>query len=234
MTEKYSYPQKVELYNYLTGFITQSRKNRFEEIAAQRTRYITIVLEDIYQPHNASAVLRTCDCFGVQDVHIIENRNKYQVNPDVALGASNWLSLHYYNKNEDNTEECLITLKQKGYRIMAATPHIEECQLDEIDLSTKTAVLFGTEMKGLSEIAMQLADGYFKIPMSGFTESFNISVSAAISLYSVTSRLRKSEFIWQLEKDENIDLMLDWARKSIKDGSEIEKIFLEMLRKKSQ
>src|SRR5688572_25411329 len=114
-----------ELIAYLSGFVSENRKKKFEEVIRFRTRHITIALEDIYQPHNASAVLRSCDCFGIQDVHIIENRNAYTVNPDVALGSSKWLNLYKYNQQEENTLSCIRSLKDKGYRLVATTPHTD-------------------------------------------------------------------------------------------------------------
>jgi tRNA (guanosine-2'-O-)-methyltransferase len=234
MPFKITHKQKCELYDYLCGFITENRRQRFEEVIAFRTRHITMVLEDIFQPHNASAVLRSCDCFGIQDVHIIENKNKYHINPDVALGASNWLSLHQYNQNENNTQACITALKKKGYRVMAASPHKNDCSLDTMDLNKKTALLFGTEMSGLSEEALQQADGFFKIPMFGFTESFNISVSAAISLFAVTDRLRKSTINWKLGKDEEIDIKIEWVKNSLKNADGIEKKFFEKIKSKKK
>jgi tRNA (guanosine-2'-O-)-methyltransferase len=183
--EGLSLSQKQELYRFLVQFITPERKKRFEDIIKLRTRHLTLIIEDIYQPHNASAVLRSCDCFGIQDVHIIENKNKYEVNPDVALGSGNWLSLHKYSGQEDNTSLCINTLKKKGYAIIAATPHRNECLLEEYDISAKTAIMFGSEKNGLTEYALNHADGFVKIPMQGFTESLNISVSAAITLYTL-------------------------------------------------
>lgn len=226
MHPKLTYRQKCNLYDHLTQFITENRRRRFDEIASYRTRHICVVLEDIFQPHNASAVLRTCDCFGVQDVHIIENKNKYRVNPDVALGSSNWLTLKKYNQGEYNTLDCIKALKKKKYKVIAATPHGNSCSLEEFDVSQKTALLFGTEMDGLSEQAMKFADGYFKIPMFGFTESFNISVSAAISLFSFTDRMRRNNIHWQLDKDERIAIKIEWARNSLKNPNAIEKLFL--------
>jgi tRNA (guanosine-2'-O-)-methyltransferase len=150
-----SYPdpslkKKQELYSFLSGFISENKKNKFETIILQRTRYITLVLEDIFQPHNASAVLRTCDCFGVQDVHIIENKNKYEINPDVALGSSKWLSLYKYHSSENNTADCFQQLKDSGYRIIATTPHKKDFTPESLPLDHKIALVFGTEMEGLT------------------------------------------------------------------------------------
>jgi tRNA (guanosine-2'-O-)-methyltransferase len=229
MYPELTYQQKCEFYEFFCNFATENRKQRFEEVINNRTRFLTIVLEDIYQPQNASAVLRTCDCFGIQDVHIIENANKYQVNPDVALGSSNWLTLYNYNTKEANTADCLNNLKKQGYTLIAATPHENDLLLDDITIDRKTAIIFGTEKGGLSEAAHKFADSYMKIPMYGFTESFNISVSAAITLFSLTERLRKSEIDWHLSKEELIDIKIEWIKKSVSSSELIEKQYLQQL-----
>jgi tRNA (guanosine-2'-O-)-methyltransferase len=221
---------KKMLFDHLAGFITAQRLAKFREIINLRTRYITVVLEDIYQPHNASAVLRSCDCFGVQDVHIIENRNRYEVNPDVALGSSKWLTMIKYNSAPDNTPEALTALRRKGYRIVATTPHQDDVTLQELPVEKgPVALLFGTELKGLTDTALSLADEYVKIPMYGFTESFNISVSAGISLFYLTEKIRNSNIDWQLPENEKIDILLDWAKQTVKRADLLEKEFLKNL-----
>ena len=215
------------LIKFLSGFVTKNRIQIFNQVLSDRTRYITVVLEDLYQPHNASAVLRTCDCFGIQDVHIIENRNKYTVNPDVALGSSKWLNLVKYNKKDNNTLPAFKKLRKAGYRIVATTPHVNEVTLDEFDLEKgKTALLFGTELNGLTDTAINNADEFLKIPMFGFTESYNISVSVAIVFYHLVNDLKKSNIHWKLSDEEKKSVKLDWLRKSIKMSSYLEKEFL--------
>ncbi|NPA36431.1 MAG: RNA methyltransferase [Chlorobi bacterium] len=217
-----------ELINFLSSFITENRYSQFKDVLKNRTRYITVVLEDIYQSQNASAVLRTCDCFGVQDVHIIENKNEYKINPDVALGASKWLSLNYYRKKENNTLDAINKLKADGYRIVATTPHTNDVNLEEFDLTKgKTALVFGTELTGISDIVYDNADEFLKIPMYGFTESFNISVSAAIILHHLTYELRKADIDWQLNEKDSNDLLLNWIRSSVKKSKLLEKRFFE-------
>ena len=206
-----------QLVDYLSKFVTDERLNIFDQVLANRTRYLTVALEDIYQPHNASAVLRSMDCFGVQDVHIIENQNEYNINPDVALGASKCLNLYRYNREENNTLDAIQYLRNNGYRIISTTPHSEDVQVQDFNLeSGKAAIFFGTEMRGLSKTVLDHSDEYLKIPMYGFTESFNISVSAAIILYQLTLKLKESEIKWQLSDDEVINLKYEWLKKSIK------------------
>jgi len=215
-----------ELIKYLAKFVTEERWQLMNRIIADRTRYLTVVLEDIFQPHNASAVLRTCDCFGVQDIHIIENRNKYTINPDVALGASKWLNLKKYNRNEENTVTCINELKAQGYRIVATTPHNNDVDLEAFDLTKgKLALMFGSELPGLTDVALENADEFLKIPMYGFTESFNISVSAAIVLHHLRWKLNQSGIKWQLNETEKDEILLNWLRQSIKRSEIVEKDF---------
>ncbi len=216
-----------ELIEYLEPFVTEARVKLFDEVIYNRTRYITVVLEDIYQSQNASAVLRTSDCFGLQDIHVIENKNKYKVNPDVALGSSKWLNMIKFNTSENNTLKAINTLREKGYRIVATTPHAEDVELDHFDLEKgKVALLFGTELNGLSDAAIKNADEYLKIPMYGFTESFNISVSAAIVLHQLTLKLRSSDISWQLSDSEKEELKLHWLKQTIKKSDLLIEKFL--------
>lgn len=224
----YSIELQRQLVNYLSAFMTTSRNDLFRRIASQRTRYITVVLEDIFQSHNASAVLRSCECFGIQDVHFIENKFQYELNPDIALGSWKWLTLNRHADTTDNTTECLSKLKAQGYRIVATSPHKQDTTPDKLNLEKgKIALVFGTELEGLSEQAFAMADEFVRIPMVGFTESFNISVSAALCIYQLTDRLRNSTLNWRLEDDETTSLLLGWMRNSIRMSRSLENKFVE-------
>jgi len=215
-----------ELINYLSSFISEERFLLFKQILSLRTRYITVVLEDIFQSQNASAVLRTCDCFGIQDVHIIENRNKFNENITVTRGSTKWIDLFQYNQQANNTQFALQSLKEKGYKIVATSPHIDGVELAEYDLDLgRTAIVFGNEKKGVSEIVKQNADYFLKIPMCGFTESLNISVSVAIILHYLTNKMKEGIIDWKLNDIEQETLMLEWLKKSIKSGDLLTKKF---------
>lgn len=225
--------EKEALIEYLRDFTTEDRWAKINEVINNRSRYLTVVMEDIYQPHNASAVLRSCDGFGIQDVHIIENRNEFTTSKNVTIGAHQWLSLHRYKEEgKDNTRKCLQKLKSEGYRIVVTTPHKDDYDLNELPLKQKTALVFGTELEGVSDAAISEADAFMKIPMYGFSESFNISVSAAISLYNTTRRMRSDESLqWQLSSGEKINLQLLWLQKSIKAGNQLTDKFMNELKK---
>ncbi len=219
---------KEKLASYLQQFVTERRLQQIVQVLNNRTRYITVVLEDIYQTHNASAVLRSCECFGVQDVHIIENRNQYRVNPDVALGSSKWLTIHKYNLTDQNTASAINDIRSRGYSIVAATPDITACPIEEFDITTgKVALLFGTEMEGLSAEAIRLSDTAVKIPIYGFTKSFNISVAAAVILHQFIYKLRNTDLPWQLSEEEKLDLKIKWLKNSFRHADAFESFFTD-------
>lgn len=217
-----------ELLKYLSQFTTPQRLEQFLKVLDFRTRYITVVLEDIYHSQNASAVLRTCDCFGIQDVHIIENRHAYDVNPDVALGSDKWLTMHKYNAEGNNTELALNSLKAKGYQIIATSPHVDDVLLEDFDVSKgKFALVFGTELHGVSDTVKQNADAFLRIPMYGMTESYNISVSAAMCLHHLVWRLHNTGIQWNLTDAQSDEILFSWLMKSIKRSDLIVDRFLK-------
>lgn len=224
---KISNSQKRAFYEHLLEYVTPHKQELFEQVIQERTRHLTVVLEDIYQSHNASACLRSCDCFGVQDAHIIENYNQYKLNPGITRGSTRWLTLHRYNKGSTNTLDCLNALKHQGYQIVATSPHAGESQLEEYDVTRKTALVFGAEKEGVSQVIRDQADGFLRIPMFGFTESFNISVSVALCLHHLAHALRKSDVEWKLSEEEQFEIKYAWVRKAARKWvPQLEKQFL--------
>ena len=219
-----------KLLNYFENYLTEKRKATFKRVLANRTKHFTVVLEDIYQPHNASAVVRTCDIFGVQDLHVIENKYVNRVSKYVAKGSQKWITSERYNSDGDNTKICLNALKENGYQIIATTPHNDFCLLQDFDINKKTAFILGAEADGVSETVKNQADGFLKIPMVGFTESLNISVAAAIILQEVNTALRNSKIDWQLLKEEKESLYFDWVKKTIKNVDKIEALYYRNLK----
>ena len=223
---------EAELIQFLSGFVTPERLSLFNRILSLRTNYLTVVLEDLYQTQNTSAVVRTADCFGIQNVHVIENKHSFEVNPDVVRGASNWVSVIQYKDTAMNTPAALQKLRQEGYRIVVATPHDHDVDLEDFDLEKgKAAIVFGCERPGLTEWAMKEADEYMKIPMVGFTESLNVSVAVAVTLHHLTHQLRNhTDIEWHLAEHEKQKLLLDWLRTSIKRVDLLEEKFAELNR----
>ena len=174
--------------DFIKDYVQEERKDKFQKVLKERTKYITVVLENIIKSQNASAVIRSCDGFGIQETHIIENEYSYNINPLVLKGANQWVNIHKYNQQKNNTLECLAKLKSEGYRIVASSPHSNDISLDKIDISKgKLALIMGNEREGISSIVKEQADEFVKIPMFGFSESFNLRVSTAVLLNQITN-----------------------------------------------
>ena len=219
-----------QLLEYLQSFLTERRRTLFDQVLAGRTRHITVAVEDVYQLHNTSAVIRSCESFGVQDLHVIEEVNAKRIDREIAMGAQKWVDVHRHT----NTASCLKNLKANGYKIVATTPHKKAHTLQDFEVGEKAAIFFGRETQGLSDAVLEAADDFIYIPMVGFTESLNISVSAAITLQHLMSKIKNSEIPWQLTDSELFEKKLDWTRKMIKDVVHIETRFLESREEESK
>lgn len=220
---------ELSLLEYFSQYITPHKMELMEKVLSQRTRFFTVVLEDIYKPHNASAVLRTCDCFGIQDVHIIEKTNQYKVNPYVTRGASDWVTIRKYFEPEGSAvKKCFSTLRNQGYRIFATSPDKDSMPIHELEPDQKIALVFGNEHEGVSKEVKDQSDGLVHIPMLGFTESFNISVSASIFLFELIKKinpnLHPDFYLTEAEKHE---LRLIWYRQIVKNSAIHERLFRE-------
>ncbi len=212
-----------KLLEYLQTFLTERRIELFDKVLRQRTRHFTVVVEDVYQLHNTSAVIRSCESFGVQGLYVIEEVNTKQIDKEIAMGAQKWVDVY----KESSAADCIQKLKKQGYRIVATSPHKNAHRLEDFDISEKAAIFFGRETEGLSDIVMEEADDFIYIPMAGFTESLNISVSAAITLQHIMTKLKSSNIPWQLSQEELFHKKLEWTRKMIKDIEGIEKRYNE-------
>lgn len=209
--------EKKKLCNYLQTFLTDERKERLQTVLAHRTRHFTVVLENLFQTQNISAVMRTCECYGVQDIHIIEKENEFTIHSAISMGSNKWLTLHNYPNEPHNAQKCIQTLKANGYTVVATMPSENSYFVQDLPIDQKTAFVFGTELTGISPELLSLCDRTVKIPMYGFTESFNISNSVAILLSNVVERLKKMNFNWALTPQEKEELYLEWVCKSIRD-----------------
>lgn len=210
-----------EVIRRLSPFVTERRLQRLRSVAERRTRSVTVVLENLYQDHNISAVLRTCDGLGIQDVHIIEKENAFRVNEEVALGASKWLSIYRYNiQNEARNpmEVCLERLRQKGYLLAATVVRPEALSVWDIPVERPVALLLGTELTGLSPEAISMADMAVYYPMKGFTESFNVSVSAALFLQAILWKMEQKGILRHLSLQEQNELIADWLRHNLRNA----------------
>lgn len=213
----------LKLLEHLETCLSERRKQRFDTVLSQRTMHFTVATEDVYQLHNTSAVIRSCDVFGIQEVNIVEEQNSKRIDREIAMGAQKWVDVNRFN----SVKTCIKDLKEKGYQIVATTPHTDDTLLDEFDVSKKSCFFFGRETEGLSQEVIDEADCFLKIPMVGFTESLNISVSAAIILQCVTSKLKETGIRWQLTEAEKVAKRFEWIKKTIKSYDKIVERFYE-------
>lgn len=205
----------------LIQYITPERYAKICGVLENRTYHLTAVMENFYDPHNISAVIRSCDAFGIQNVHVIELDHKYYISRKVSRGTHNWVNIYKYH----SSKECIQTLQKQGYKVYFADPRPEYPMIEDLPLDHKAAIIFGQEKDGITEETKQYADGGFRIPIYGFVESYNVSVSCALSLYSLTSRLHSSQkpefFLSEVEKDQ---LLKHWLVKNTTVGNVLKKI----------
>ena len=211
ISDELSPEQKNGVVEYLSTYVTPNKQQLIEEVLSRRTRHLTVVMEDIFKPHNASAVIRTAECLGIQDVHIVEKSNQYTPNPWVLRGALKWMTVrHYPSSNPTSMEDCFALLKAEGYRVIATDVDQRSIPISEVDVTEKIALVMGTEHEGISQYVRDHADQLVTIPMSGFTESFNVSVSAAICLNHLLTEMRTKSIQWQLTEAEKAELRYRW------------------------
>ncbi len=207
-----------ELVSYLESFLTTRRKLKNHKVLDERTYHFSVAIEDVYQLHNTSAVMRSCDIFGIQNLHVIEERNVRTIDREIAMGAQKWVDINRHH----TTRDCVNVLKNKGYQIVATSPHGENnVILSEFDYTKKSVFFFGKEDTGLSDYVLENSDVQLKIPMFGFTESLNISVSASIILQEVTRKLRESNINWKLTPQELLQKRYEWVCKVLKSHEQI-------------
>jgi tRNA (guanosine-2'-O-)-methyltransferase len=211
------------MIDFLKAVVTPERAARLEKVVAQRTRHVTVALENIHKPHNASAILRSCDSFGVQDLHIIDTYRQYAISNTTTSGAHQWVTQHFYHhsNNRQNVANCFASLRESGYRVMAMTLREDAVPVHELPVEDRVALLFGTELFGLTEEAHALADGWVQVPMLGFTDSLNVSVAAAIAMQNLSSRARSAGIAWQLDVVERNALLIQWLLNSIEQPEAI-------------
>lgn len=196
---------------------TERRVQRIRDVVAQRQAGFVVVLEDIHDPHNAEAILRSCDAFGVQEVYLIFDKhtpwNPRKVGKQSSSSAHKWLDFHIFR----STKACLKSLKRRKYKIVATSLQEQSKSPAEIDLrAKKLALLVGNEHSGLSAEALALADSVCKIPMRGMIESFNVSVATALFLYEITRQRSEKAKAYGLSAKEKLRLEEDFLRRGTK------------------
>ena len=204
---------------YMSQFLTEERMAVLRRTLASRTRYMTILTENTFHPQNASALVRHCEAFGLQDLHTVETRCKFNPNVNIVRGTDKWVDI----TRHESTEEAISTLKGAGYRLVATTPHRESCTPETFDVAKGPfCLVFGTEHAGVSDEIIEAADEYLRIPMCGMVESLNVSASAAILIYMLSQRMRLTPSIdWALKEDDAREMLFRWVMSSVKDSERI-------------
>ena len=204
---------------YMESFLTEERKEVLRRTLASRTRYMTILTENTFHPQNASALVRHCEAFGVQELHTVETRCKFNPNVNIVRGTDKWVDI----TRHDSTADAISALKGAGYRLVATTPHRESCTPETFDVAKGPfCLVFGTEHAGVSDEIIEAADEYLRIPMCGMVESLNVSASAAILIYMLSQRMRLTpEIDWHLQYADEREMLFRWVMSSVRDAERI-------------
>ncbi len=207
-----------ERIEYLAEFMTPERLDTLQSTVAERTRHMTILTENTFHSQNASALMRHCEAFGLQELHAVENLCPFTTHVDIVRGTDKWVDIKRYK----TTSEALKVLKGEGYRVVATTPHREDHTPETFDVEAgKFVLVFGTEHAGISDEIIESADEFLRIPMCGMVESLNVSASAAILIYMLSQRMRLSTTDWQLSDIEQSRLLYRWMKSSVKDSERV-------------
>lgn len=213
-TEEHSREWLEERLEYMSQFLTEERKAVLQRTVASRTHYMRILTENMFHPQNASAIMRHCEAFGIQQIHTVEDRCKFDPSVNIVRGTQKWVDVEHH----ETTREALAALKSEGYRIVATTPHRCSATPETFDVTKgKFALVFGTEHAGISDEVIEAADDFLMIPMCGMVESLNVSASAAILIYMLSERIRQSVDGWQLSDDGQLKLLTRWTMSSVRD-----------------
>ncbi|MBO7261415.1 MAG: RNA methyltransferase [Alistipes sp.] len=217
-TEEHSDEWLRERLDYMTQFLTEERREVLRRTLSQRTHYMRIMTENMFHPQNASAIMRHCEAFGIQQIHTVEDRCKFDPSVNIVRGTQKWVDVEHH----DTTKEALEALKAEGYRIVATTPHRCSSTPETFDVTKgKFALVFGTEHAGISDEVIEAADEFLMIPMCGMVESLNVSASAAILIYMLSERIRQQTDNWQLDDSEALKLLTRWTMSSVRDYERI-------------
>ena len=204
-----------ERIDYLSSFLLESRIDTLTKALDMRTEYITVMTENMFHAQNASAIVRHCEAFGVQNIHTVEELCPFLPTLNIALGTDKWIDINHH----DTTADAVKALRADGYRIIATTPHHKSCTPETFDVKKgKFALVFGTEKTGVSDEILAEADEFLQIPMCGMVDSLNVSASAAILIYMLSQRMRLECDDWHLSEEKRTRTLYDWYRYAVKDS----------------
>ena len=211
-----------EIYDYLQQFLTNERLSKIEHFSKESSDFVLSVMEDVYQFRNAAAIVRSVEACGFHHVVALEEENVFNPNLKVTKGAETWVQVEKMPNNLDSLKE----IKSRGYRILAVSPEKNATMLPDYEVKEPIALVFGTELEGVSDEILDFADETLAIPMFGFTKSFNVSVAAAICMYELKQKLMKSGIEYQLSDEKLLEMKIRWTVNSIRSGEELLERFL--------
>lgn len=204
--------------NPLEPFLLQSRIERLKQAVARRTRSLTVVLDGTHDPHNLSAVVRSCEGFGLLDLWVVESHARFRTNSKVAQGAEKWVDVHLHC----NASSCARELLDRGFELWVADAESASTDVVEVPWERKIALVLGNEHEGVSPQMEKAASGRFRIPMHGFSQSLNVSVAAGISLaIGIRERQRRLGRAGDLSEEEQAELFAEWERRSVRYADKI-------------
>lgn len=215
------------LIEHLSSLLNPNRKETLDKAISLRTKHICLVLENIRHTQNSSAIIRTAEIMGVQDVHVVRQNYQNDLRRDITKGAEKWMEVRLYDGEERNIELCFNYLKKKKYKIAVTCLDDDSKSIEEIPLIEPLAIVMGEEVSGVSDFAKANADYKIKLPMYGLTESFNIAIAGSLVMHQILTRLRSTDVNYLLNPQQKTELTLDWYKKAIRGGHEIASRFIE-------
>ncbi|MEG2078370.1 RNA methyltransferase [Chryseobacterium sp.] len=207
----------AKTYEYLKQFLTEERLRKIEHFAPESSDFVLPVLEDVYQFRNAAAIVRSVEACGFHKVVALQEENNFEPNLKVTKGADTWVEVEKLPRNMESFQK----IKDKGYKIVVVSLENNAKMLPEYEITEPIALVFGTEMEGVSQEILDFADETLAIPMYGFTRSFNVSVAASICMYELKQKLMKSTIDYKLNEEKLLKMKIRWAVNSIKSGKQI-------------
>ena len=211
-----------ETFDYLKQFLTDVRLSKIEHFSQESSDFVLPVMEDVYQFRNAAAIVRSVEACGFHHVVALEEENVFNPNLKVTKGAETWVKVEKMPNNLDSLKE----IKNRSYKILAVSPENNATMLPDYEVKEPIALVFGTELEGVSDEILEFADETLAIPMYGFTKSFNVSVAAAICMYELKQKLMKSGIDYKLSEEKLLEMKIRWTVNSIRSGEELLERFL--------
>ena len=207
----------AKTYEYLQQFLTEERLRKIEHFAPESSDFVLPVLEDVYQFRNAAAIVRSVEACGFHKVVALQEENNFEPNLKVTKGADTWVEVEKLPRNMESFQK----IKDKGYKIVVVSLENNAKMLPDYEITEPIALVFGTEMEGVSQEILDFADETLAIPMYGFTRSFNVSVAASLCMYELKQKLMKSNIDYKLNDEKLLKMKIRWAVNSIKSGEQI-------------